>query len=183
MASVNDVILEMVNVEELLRSAMDEVVKENMVDSLATKINSLAMFDVRDALELIRALETASMSDDVKAKLQAAIDARLSHGLHAVAGGKSKTATQKLNNTLNFLTQGDWNVILQPSATPHQIMAIIAARLSKLGIRSLHEQTVKWPVVVVLYCIQRSTGHFPKYKVLRDYVEDFKKEFEAFKTP
>ena len=184
MTSVTDIVIEMADLQDVLVSKLGQTAKDNCVTTLIAKIESLSTCDSKGALKLTSALEASSIHEKIKGQIQGAIDARYSAGfapLEAVA--KSKAAQQQLTNTLNFLTQGDWHKILAPKATPHQIMNIITTRLALLGIRHLHEQTVKWPIAIVLFTIQRNTGLFPKYQVLKDYVEDFKKHFDAFKTP
>ncbi len=169
MTSVIDIVIEMADLQDVLVSKLGQTAKDNCVTTLIAKIESLSTCDSKGALKLTSALDASSIHEKIKGQIQGAIDARYSAGfapLEAVA--KSKAAQQQLTNTLNFLTQGDWHKILAPKATPHQIMNIITTRLALLGIRHLHEQTVKWPIAIVLFTIQRNTGLFPKYQVLKD---------------
>ncbi len=178
--TVSDILLEMSDAQDLMVTRLSDAVKKNSIAALAKKIEKLGSMDSSSALKLCRALDESYFDEGVKTVIQLAIDARLASGLQASASSTMKQ--QHLAHTVNYLTAGDWAVIMNPRAVPAQMIQVMATRLSKLQIRSLHEQTVKWPVAIVLHCVQQNTGRFPRYQTICDWVQDFKRQFESYKS-
>ncbi len=169
-----------------MASSMSETVKSNMLKTLAAKITSTHPGDkpLESALKVSRALDAAKLSSDNKQVLQEGLEARMSAGFSSTpAGSKPSQDQQEFTAILNSLTQGDWNKVLAPNASPETIMAVASQRISGLGIRSLHEQTVRWIVTIVAHCIRKSTGRFPKYQMMYKWVTDFKRDYAAYKQP
>ena len=122
------------------------------------------------------------MTDEYKTIIGDALNTRLASCLSLERKPLTRTVQQLLTNVRVYLTQGDWNMVLKPSVIPESIIACISARFAKLGVRSLHEQTVKWPIAVVLWRYQQMHG-MPRYSKIYDWVQSFKNCFEAYKTP
>ena len=184
MASVTSIISEMADVQALLNKSISDTSKEGMIANLKAKIEALPIFDNAAALRLTSAVDAAMMPKTFTTSLMASIDLRLAKGL-LVGKGKSSQAMvpQELTYILNFLTAMDWVQLEEPQASPSKMMEVVGQRLSKLGIRSLHEQTVKAAVAVVLWLVRHNTHNWPRYSLIYQWLCEFKRNFQVMKTP
>ena len=138
MASFSDIAAELGDVSALLQNpGISDATKQSLVPSLCVKVKAMNACDAAIAVQLCTAINTAPIDKVHKDRLQSAIDGRLSVGLSAPA--KKATEQQLLTEITNYLTQNDWTAISEPGSTPTSIALTIAHRLSRLGVRSLHE--------------------------------------------
>ncbi len=149
--AVGDIVTEMADVQELVSGSTKESIKTMSVEGLAAKIRALEICDTSAALRLSRALEAASMDPKYRDVLEAAVEARLTEDNSSPgAAGSAKTKQQELVAILNYLTASDWNALEDPGIQPPQLMSVCGSRVAKVGVRWLHEQTVKLIIALVI---------------------------------
>ena len=118
--------------------------------------------DASVAIQRCNAIGGTRIADDHKRRIQEAIDVRLSTGL---TNPTRKVDQQLLTEIANYLTQKDWTSMTNPGCTPSGILQTIAQRLRRLGVRSLHEQIVKWAVAPTVVLVQERTKVRPTYVI------------------
>ena len=177
---VNDIFVELADVQQLIATPVGDQVKEGMVRGVCGKIGNLGTLGARDAVQLYKLVRT--FPDATKAAFEAAVDARLALDLDFEDVPEPKTQ-QLLTTPLAYCTDDDWLAINDPSATPPKIISVLVARIASLGIRSLHEQTVKFAVMIVLHKVKQNTGAWPPASVVFSWVNEFKSSFKWLKTP
>ena len=186
MSTVGDILAELADAQTLLgNDAMRSEVKSSLVDSIIAKIKSLKSFDSSAAVKLVNALAASTFDHAYKTQLQTGIDDRLVQGF-ASSTKKNAVEQQCLTNPLSYLTGQDWVDIDKHAAESldvDKMMGVIAQRYGKLGIRSLHEQSVKWAVAVPLAKVVSLTNQWPRYHKIYGWVQTFKRDFECVKTP
>ena len=183
MSKICDVLTEMADIASLVKQpGVNEVVKVGLVTSVAHKIKAMPTFSASDAAKLMTALTSAAFPSAHSEAMQDAVNVRLACSMYENVP-KAVMKPQLLTSVLNYITQGEWDRIQHPSANPSVVMSVLMGRLQGLGIRSLNEQTVKWCVCIVVYEAKRTTHHWPDYHQIWAWVQDFKREFEAYKTP
>jgi hypothetical protein len=155
----------------------------NMVNGLARKIHMMPVLTTTEAASLYAALKECSniMGSGHGSILHAAIDSKVSD---ACSNQPSSTnmATRKpqlLVTPQNYLTASDWKVIEAGDLEERKWMLI--KRLQALGVSSLHEQTVKWFVGLLVWSIYKQTNSYPAFKDIHAMVQNFKVAFEANK--
>ena len=182
----SDILVELSDIADLLcKPMMAADTKDRLVISICDKIKSLATFKPACARLLCSSIEAMHCDDAYKQLIQTAIDERLAIGLVAVSGEPVKVnqRPQIITSVCNYLTPNDWTAISDPQAGPSKIMAVIASMWQRLGIRSLHEQTVKWSIVIVLHQMKLVTGQWPSYQTIFSWVTTFKREYAMRRTP
>ena len=186
MASLTDIIAEMSDVADLLKSKASAQTKETSVQAVANKIAVLSFMDVGAAVRLHNANEAHAMLEHFAASIQTAIDARLEKGaaLHLQSSPRNKKEQQLLVSVLAYLSEEDWAKLQRPTIDPDVMIEVIAARYARLGVQHLDEQTAKWAIAVVLYLYKaQNAGTMPLYHVIHDWVLKFKSKITAFKAP
>ena len=187
MASVTDIIAEMSDVAELLKSKAGESTKQSSVQAVVHKIAALGFMDVGTAVKLHRANDANGMPEAFASAIQQAIDARLEKGTALQpksAGVKDKKEQQLLTSILAYLTEEDWAKLQRPRMDAEGMIEVIASRYARLGVQHLDEQTVKWPCALCIYLVKaQNAGSMPMYQVIHDWVQKFKAAILSFKTP
>ena len=183
--TVSHILSEMADVQTLIGNArMSEDVKANCVAQLASKIRSMPQCSTSDAVHLCQAISSLTMPDAFSTALQTAVDARLSSAVAAApAMPKEQLKPQLLLSICEYLSEADWILIDNGTCSPMQIMQVIANRLSRLGVRSLHEQTVKWSVALVVWIMRKRSNELPSYGSIFEYVCTFKELYKQHKGP
>ena len=145
MVSVGDIIGELADVQGICQSKVAQASKLGMCKTLALKVQKLDKVTSSNVLQLVTSMEACVMDDAYKSIIQIAIDAR-------VAGNVAKkgNGTQELVNIMCFLSELDWQNLVQPNLSAEERRAIIVNRYIKLGIRNPSEQTGKWVISLVL---------------------------------
>ena len=154
----------------------------NMIKGLARKIRMMAILTTADAASLYAALKECNnvMGSGNGNILHEAIDSKVSD---ACSNQPSITTTAKKPQLLvtphNYLTAGDWKVMEAGDLEERKWMLI--KRLQALGVSSLHEQTVKWSVGLLVWSIYKQTNSYPAFKDIFAMVQNFKVAFDANK--
>jgi len=181
MASFTDVLTEFSDMQPLMVNPLTGgAVKEGLIKALCAKIASCASMPIADAARLSAALLASPVEMEHKEPLQRAMEARL---LAGPQGSKDMARPQRLEHVLHYLSADDWARIEMPTATATSMMQVIAQRFIKLGIRSLHEQTVRWAIAVVVQTMQAKSSNWPHPQLMYQWVVQFKRDFEILKVP
>ena len=153
MISAEDIVKEVDEVSRYLRARADmEVppestaqVAQGLVRSLEGRIATLRSVSPSVGLQLLTAIRDSSFAAESKDQLQVAVDARLTST--SVAGSHEPSVStlhpQKLTTPYRYLTQSDWDVIRNDTSTHADRVQKMIHRFQSVGIASLHEQTVK----------------------------------------
>lgn len=80
---------------------------------------------------------------------------------------------QKLIHLQNYLTHSDWDTIGSPDASYIAKLNCVAQRWRSLGIRSLHEQTAKHGVAILLCHVAK----LPDHTLINQMAQDLKSTF------
>ena len=149
------------------------VLSENaLVPGLCARIKALQGFNAMHAVEIKSAAET-SFPITFQASIGKAVEESL---LATPASEKPSIAKpQTLLEIQNYLTRNDWLVIEDINSSLIQKQNTLAYRLRQLGVVSLHEQTCKAAVAVIL----NTLSSLPAYDVIHSMVMDFKGAFAA----
>ena len=152
-STVGDITAELAEVSALLNNPkVGGAAKKTVADSLIAKVATVRNFDASSAVLMHAAVDAAHLLDDVADALRAAVDERLQADLATPGSGRvagpGPSTQQLLITPTNYLTKSAWIKVQAPTATPQDIMRVISEQYSKLGIRSLHEQTVKSAIMV-----------------------------------
>lgn len=184
MDSVAGIISELVDVQGLLKNKnLSEENKTGMMNQISAKILSLRNFNAASAAKLFEALDAASMAQSFHDMMKDAINRRMADSGPATRSKVAGVQPQLLSNILHYLTEQDWDIISVVNCPPNKIISILAARLSKLQLDSLDEQTKKECIKLVLHLRKASTGAVPKFKIIYGWVNDLKMQHEALKVP
>jgi hypothetical protein len=184
MAHVSEIMNEVAEVVPLLRSdTFSAAVKSGCVNALVAKIQSLRLLSPKDAMAL--AAQINSVAEPHSSVLLAAVDVRLAQCVEVCGGTslESHNATQQLTMPLSYLTANDWLGIEDPSATKDSIISTILARSSKLGIRKMHERTVKAFAQILVAIIKARTKSWPTYSQIYGWVNDVKAGGDQLNAP
>jgi hypothetical protein len=176
MASVADILIELVDIQALLASeSMSGATKETLVSGVVAKIARLHECRPADALKLMTGID--GVPDAFKVRLQTAIDNRLASATAAAHGekGTSHNATQELLYPLNYLTSSDWHGIDDPTGQAPGILMVIANRYNLLQVTHPHEQTVKWAVAIAVDRWYAGHQSWPNAELCFQWVQMFKK--------
>ena len=176
MSQASDIMAEMLDVQDLMKTGASDAVKEASVKTLASKIRALdGEFTTKTALKLCSAKDASTLPPEYKLLIQTSIDDRLLAQTSPSAKGKDKAPQQLLVHILAYLTAEDWGLLELPGATPTQMLQTIGNRYAKLGIRHLDEQTTKWVGTLVLHQIKaQQFGAMPRYHDIFGWVLEFK---------
>jgi hypothetical protein len=190
--SVHDIKLEVINVAALLMArtipdggtasaiAAYDKLKSSVVATICNKIGSLRLLDSGSALELQVAVTEAALPEDSKAIIQEALDSQLASAAELVEQGVSAdTKKQQLHiYPLTYLTQPQWDE-LWSDISLFRMSMLCAGLLRSLGLTSLHEQTVKWWVALLVVIWAEKIKRLPSHKLIHELVKDFKKSFAS----
>ena len=156
----------------------------SMIAAITNKIAIVKPFSAIDAFNVTERVNDTSLSAASKLTLHTSVDNRLSG---TVAGRQSEATAigitgQMLTASNRYLTASDWEWIDDPRSDIHRMMMRVASRYGRLGIRSCHEQTKRWAIVVLIHAIFRQRGRWPSYTELKEWVDDFSHYMQRQKT-
>ena len=177
MTTVDDILFELADMQPLLatQSALSNGNKTAMLKELAQKITQLKDFDLTAATSFGSALQSSSMSGAHVEILKAALNARM--GGPAAHNRKKKAAPQQLlTNNLAYMSHMDWVDLDKPDITPESVIATIAKRYGKCGVRHLDEQTCKPAGATTLFIYLRQHKQWPLYHCIFHWVNLFKQQ-------
>ena len=180
MATVSDILTELIDISGLLAHNLQPATKDNLVKGLSSKITSIQVMDPTIARTILESVQASALGGSYKDILSSAVEQRLSSGFEKTSVKQSKDP-QLMTNVCAFLTISDWQTIDGPRSAPGAIMSVICARLSALNIQSLHEQTVKASVTIIISIMKTRSQVWPSYHMIHDWVNGFKKEFQLHK--
>lgn len=182
MWTADDVKSEMLNISQLLaarRSATGDSDLEgetqqerSMVQGCAQRIKLLASISLLEGKMLYEAIQECDLKDDLKKLLRSALDNKLAAGTNAY-DDNVVLKPQLLTSIGNYMTKNDWKILNNPSSTYLAKTNTIVRRLKLCGVRSLHEQTAKYGVALLLTTLSQ----LPAYKVIHQMLVEFKQTF------
>ena len=182
MWTADDVKSEMVNISQLLaarRSATgdedldgEKQQEKSMVQGCAQRIKLLASISLLEGKMLYEAIQECDLNNDLKKLLRSALDSKLAAGTNAY-DDNVVLKPQMLTSISNYMTKNDWKILNNPSSTYLAKTNVIVRRLKLCGVRSLHEQTAKYGVALLLTTLTQ----LPSYKVIHQMLVEFKQTF------
>eukprot|EP00435_Cladocopium_sp_Y103_P010399 s531_g2.t1 len=173
MWSVGDICKEIQDVSKLIEGKdTNDSFGQALVKGVCAKIKGLADLPPGDALQL---KEAARFLPDAHLKsIVDQLEQRLTYGV-----GDVKQALvlkpQTLLHIYNYMTQDDWVELDNPSTSWARKQTVVALRLKKLGVASMHEQTCK-SCMALLAC---SLTVVPEEKMMYDMLQEFKATFAS----
>jgi hypothetical protein len=180
-ASVADIKAELDDIQQLLATRVNPNKKapspteSSLVKSLVQKIGFLVAFSTQDAADLSSSIQDSQLHADSKDDLVQAVDSRLVAGASLAC---ISTKPQYLTDINNYLTDAEWLSLNRSDLSYQSKVQIIIERLISLQIHSLHEQTVKYCIALLL-AVQFKGQGWPSYSSIHNMVVDFKKCFAA----
>lgn len=182
MWTADDVKSEMVNISQLLaarRSATgdedldgEKQQEKSMVQGCAQRIKLLASISLLEGKMLYEAIQECDLNNDLKKLLRSALDSKLAAGTNAY-DDNVVLKPQMLTSISNYMTKNDWKILNNPCSTYVAKTNAIVRRLKLCGVRSLHEQTAKYGVALLLTTLTQ----LPSYKVIHQMLVEFKQTF------
>ena len=173
---------QMVNISQLLaarRSATgdedldgEKQQEKSMVQGCAQRIKLLASISLLEGKMLYEAIQECDLNNDLKKLLRSALDTKLAAGTNAY-DDNVVLKPQMLTSISNYMTKNDWKILNNPSSTYVAKTNVIVRRLKLCGVRSLHEQTAKYGVALLLTTLTQ----LPSYKVIHQMLVEFKQTF------
>ena len=153
--------------------AADKTKEAALVNNLSYKIQRSLVCSIAEAQGLYECLKATNLEEAFKEDLRNSID----NALASVATNAMPVALkpQKLVHIHNYLTQSDWATIGSPDVSYIAKLNCMAQRWRSLGIRSLHEQTAKYGVAVILCHL----GKLPDHGLINQMVLDLKSSFQS----
>ena len=193
MISAEDIVREVDEVPRLLSARADMGVSpestahvaQGMARSLEGRIATLRSVSPAAGLQLITAIRNSSFADESKNQLQVAVDGRLTSASFAVSHGPSVSALQpqRLTTPYRYLTQSDWDVIRNDTSTHTDRVQTMIHRCQGVGIASLHEQTVKALINLLVCEIYEAKSTYPNPDDILDMVKGFKRMYKLRTRP
>ena len=151
----------------------DKAKEAALVGNLSKKIKHSLVCSIAEAQSLYDCLKGSPLEDAYKDTLRNSIDTALTSG--ATNAMPVALKPQKLIHLQNYLTQVDWDIIGSPDASYIAKLNCVAKRWKSLGIRSLHGQTAKHGVAVLLCFVAK----LPDHALINQMVQDLKSTFQS----
>eukprot|EP00434_Breviolum_minutum_P031557 symbB.v1.2.027902.t1/scaffold2899.1/size67670/2 len=173
MWAVSDIVLELQSSGKLLAGKdQGDPFAAALVQGLCAKIKGLEGFNAMHAVEIKTAAETA-----LPMVFQTSVGKAIEESLLATPTCEKPSIAkpQTLVELQNYLTHNDWLVLEDINSSLIQKQNTLALRLRHLGVVSLHEQTCKAAVSLILHTV----SSLPDYDVIHSMVMDFKGAFAA----
>lgn len=178
MWSASDLVQEISKIADLLAKRKEignntESMEGGMKKNLVSKIEKLATLSLTEAQEIYAAIAASNLSSNFQSELTDAVDSRLCQPTPENSASLPSTKTQLLTGIALYLTHADWEGLTDPNKSLLARRSIVIVRLKKLGVKSLHEQTAKWCLAVLLSTLPK----LPDYHTIFDYLHKFKASF------
>jgi hypothetical protein len=157
----------------------------NMVQGLVKKIESKAKFSTQDGVALYAALKDCSYltSRNMAQPIYDAVDQKLAAADAPSLPCRSVRQPQMLTTIQNYLSHSDWALLFNPDCLLEDKKWVLIKRLQSLGLNSLHEQTVKACVGLLVLCLYKQSKSFPNAHDIFSMVQSFKASFDACRVP
>jgi hypothetical protein len=165
---------------EAMMAAYDKL-KRSVLASLCSKIGGMVVLDAAGALELMNAVINSNLPDAAKIDLQEALDDKLNASSESAIGASwgVQKRPQILLHPTNYLSEQDWVQLMDPETNPFRCTMVVVQRFKSLGMKSLHEQTVRWAVALLVCLWSDKINKLPAYSLIFELVQNFKKAFET----
>lgn len=146
--------------------------EKNMVNNCAQRIKVIASLTFIEAKMLYDTIQECQLQDEYKKILREALDAKLS--LPTTEDDSNVVLKpQVLTAINNYMTKTEWLVLTDPNSSLGKKASTIARRLRLVGVKSLHEQTAKYAVALMLTTLTQ----LPSYSVIHQMLQEFKQVF------
>ena len=182
--TIDDVLQEVRDIAKVLQARDDvsEEVKHGLIDGVIVKGQKLRL---NPTALLSFSVPVGSLPSDLRAKLQKALDMKVvgdsMQASEANAGDGTKP--QKLTSIHCYPKQSQWDILQSKEASYIRKVQTLVELLKSLSITSLHEQTVKWCISLLVALRCESGGSLPNYSVIFEMIRDFKAAFSSTDTP
>ena len=181
MSTMTDIILELVESCDYLKATdTPDAVCANIIAGIAAKIRQLAQMSTGDAVKIRDAVATSGLDGPMTSVLKTAVDETLAEALTGKRDKKAALTQQQLLNPPSYLSGNDWVRIGEKPMNSDRIISVMAARAARVGIRSLHEQTVRAFVSIALSAYLQDNTAWPMYHEVFRWVNTFKTEVARF---
>jgi hypothetical protein len=154
-----------------------EVLVRPMAKGLSHKVAGLPHVSVTMAVSIISALKACPFGDADRKLVTAALEARLSKPSSPVTATVNTSKGQVLLAITEYLTAKDWAVIDNPVSTSNDVSLCVIARLHKLGMSRIHEQTARYVVALLACKSAERSRQFPSYVDIHNNLLKFKQDF------
>ena len=121
---------------------------------------------------LYDAIQECKLHDAHKKVLREALDAKLTLPT-TVDESNVVLKPQVLTAINNYLTNTEWQILVGPNSSLGKKASAIVKRLRLVGVKSLHEQTAKYAVALMLTTL----SNLPNYSVIHQMLQEFKQVF------
>ena len=185
--SVEDVTKELRDIAALLQVRNgDDAFGAGLINSVAAKLNLVPRVRAHEAMQLYTTLQGCNIPTALKNTLHAAIDKAVAEECDTSDKNSAQVltqGTQKLCSLHNYLTSDDWDILLSEHANYWELIGVVASRMRSIGIKSLHEDTKRWVVALLLWlALKRSNGKMPPYLWIYCLVQDIYSCFHSTAT-
>ena len=145
---------------------------QKMVTGCCNRIKLLACLSLQEAKMLFETIDACGLETTFKKELRNAVESKLSMGNNNDADNVV-LKPQMLTAIEKYMTQAEWQILQNPSSTYMEKMNTVVRRLKLLGVKSLHEQTAKYGVALLLSTLTT----LPEYKLIHQMLCEFKQVF------
>lgn len=169
---------EIQNVSKILKTRNTADVATAMVENLKIKLFKLGKLDMGECVMLYEAVKESDLISEHQAELNKVIDGKITTGgnddVEEVNG-----YGQKIDDSLNWLTQSEWDLIEAPEAQYHSILVVVTERLKKLRVDSLKESSVKSWTAMLVNVAMNKVGKMPSYEQIYQLSCDLKQYLKS----
>ncbi len=127
----------------------------NMVNNCAQRIKVIVNLNFLEAKMLYDAIQECNLHDAHKKVLRETLDAKLAVPT-TVDDSNVVLKPQVLTAINNYLTNNEWQILMDPNSSQGKKASTIVRRLRLVGVKSLHEQTAKYAVALMLTTLSSS---------------------------
>ncbi len=182
--TLDDVLQEVRDIAKVLQARDDvsEEVKHGLIEGVIVKVQKLRLSPTA-LLEF--SVPVGNLPSDLRAKLQKALDKKVvGDSLASEASSGSDTMKpQKLTSIHCYLKQSQWDILQSSEVSYIRKVQTLVEFLKSLSITSLHEQTVKWSIALLIALRCAGGNSLPTYSVIFEMIRDFKAAFSSTDTP
>ncbi len=150
---------------------------QNMVLGCCNRIKLLACLSLQEAKMLYETIEACGVESNFKKDLRKAVESKLAMG-NTNDADNVVLKPQMLTAIEKYMTHSEWQILVNPSSTYMEKMNTVVRRLKLVGVRSLHEQTAKFGVALLLSTLTT----LPEYKLIHQMLCEFKQVFHRDTT-
>lgn len=178
-----DLSSELTEIQVLLssRSANKEDIPEHgtmsasLAKALSSKIAHIQSMSNTDAAEVYTQLTNLNLPNEFKVDIKEAIDNRLIGATTTALNGVKPQWILDLNN---YCTANEWASLTNQEQSYQSKVQVLVDRLVSLQVQSMHEQSVKYAVALLL-TTHFSSSAWPSASSIHTMVVDFKRTFQS----